>query len=718
MSVRIFISTHAKYPRCPRVTYFIMDNKKIVTKELDLSGSKLTLETGRLAGQANGSVLARWGETAVLATVTMSKPAEGLDYFPLTVEYIEKLYASGKISSSRFVKRERFPSNDAILKARLIDRSLRPLFPDGFMNEVQIIITVLSYDEEHDPAILAITAASSALMISDVPFEGPVAGVRIGRINGEEKIFPLMSEMEGSDLELVVSCTKDAVVMMEAGAEEVPEEEIVKGIDTAMASAVQIFDLQAELTKEAGKEKAEFTNMNPDEEVMKALYEEYKDKVKAAIVTDKHEFYAKQDELLAEMLEKYEGEYSKSFLKEIVFTFIKKELRRMVIEEDRRIDGRPLDQVRPLSSETGLLPRVHGSGLFNRGLTQVLTTVTLGSRDKEMTVESMDGEETRRYMHFYNFPSYSTGETGRFRFIPGRREIGHGALAEKALLPVIPKEEDFPYTIIAVSEVMSSDGSTSMASTCGSTLALMDAGVPITRPVAGIAMGLVSDNETYKVLTDIAGIEDHIGDMDFKVTGTEKGVTAIQMDNKLKGVPSSVLAEGLTKAKAGRAVIMESMMQTISSPKEETSKYAPKVIMVKIPQDKIGELIGPGGKVVKGIIEKTGADVNIDDDGTVSISATDSAKIEEARKMVDGITKEAEMGAIYEGTVDKLMPFGAFVDVGPSITGLVHVSEMSNEFVKDPSDVVKEGDRVKVKVIKIDPASGKVSFSMKQVPQE
>ncbi|MCA9382188.1 polyribonucleotide nucleotidyltransferase [Candidatus Dojkabacteria bacterium] len=692
-------------------------NTSVVVKELTLNGTQLSLETGRLAGQANGSVFARWGETALLATVTMSRPAEGLDYFPLTVEYIEKLYAGGKISSSRFVKRERFPSNDAILKARLIDRSLRPLFPEGFMNEVQIIITVLSYDEENDPSILAVTAASAALMISDVPFEGPVTGIRIGRINGEEKVFPTIPEMETSDMELVVSCTKDAVVMLEAGAEEVEEEVITKGIDTAMESAVQMFELQEELVKVAGKDKAEYTNMNPDEELMKTLSEEYKDKFKAAIVADKHEFYAKQDELLAEIVEKYEGEYSKSFLKEIVFTLIKKELRRMVLEEDKRIDGRPLDQVRTLSSETTLLPRVHGSGLFNRGLTQVLTTVTLGSREKEMTVESMDGEETKRYMHYYNFPSYSTGETGRFRFIPGRREIGHGALAEKALLPVIPKEEDFPYTIIAVSEVMSSDGSTSMASTCGSTLALMDAGVPIIRPVAGIAMGLVSDNKTYKVLTDIAGIEDHIGDMDFKVTGTEKGITAIQMDNKLKGVPSSVLAEGLAKAKVGRAFIMESMMKTLSSPKSEMSKYAPKIEMVRIPKDKIGELIGPGGKVVKGIIEKTGANVNIDDDGTVSISHNDSAKIEEAKRMVNEITMEAEMGAIYEGTVAKIMPFGAFVDVGPSVSGLVHVSEMSNEFVKDPSDIVKEGDRVKVKVIKIDPA-GKVSFTMKDLPQE
>lgn len=674
----------------------------------------MEFETGRLASQASGSILAKWGETMVLATVTMSGKADNLDYFPLTVEYIEKFYAGGIISSSKFVKRERFPSSEAILKARLIDRSIRPLFPEGFMNEVQVIVTVLSYDDIHDPAILGINAVSYALMISDVPFDGPVAGVNVGLVDGNLVVFPSLNDIENnSALDLVVSSTKDAIVMLEAGANEVDEAKLQEAMILANKSAGAILDSQVEFAKLAGKEKVEYNDASLDKDLVEKIKGEFIDDFKNAITADKSKFRHNEEELKAKILEKYETELSKSVVSEAVFHILKDEVRSRVLQSDQRYDGRGLDEIREISVDVSLLPRVHGSGLFNRGYTQVLSAVTLGSPAKQLLVESMEGEDSQRYMHHYNFPAFSTGETGRYNFMPGRREIGHGALAERALIPVLPEEAEFPYTIRVVSEVLSSDGSTSMASTCASTLALMDAGVPIKKPVAGIAMGLISDGSTYKVLTDIAGFEDHIGDMDFKVTGTRDGITAIQMDNKLKGVPMEVLGEGILKAKEARLKILEIMEAKISAPNGKLSKYAPKLITITISKEKIGELIGPGGKVIKKIIEDTGADINIDDDGVVTIAHSDDEAIEKAKAIVLSIVEEAEIGKVYEGTVDKIMPYGAFVDVSPSISGLLHISEIKDGFVKDVSEFLKEGQKVKVKVTKIE--NGKISFSMKGV---
>ncbi len=673
----------------------------------------MEFETGRLAGQASGAVLAKWGETMVLATVTMSGKAENLDYFPLTVEYIEKFYAGGIISSSKFVKRERFPSNEAILKARLIDRSIRPLFPEGFMNEVQIIVTVLSYDDSHDPSILAINAVSYALMISDVPFEGPVAGVNVGLVDGNFVPFLPSDKVESSSLDLVVSSTREAIVMLEAGANEVSEDQLEQAMILANKTAGTILDSQVEFAKLAGKEKAEYLDASLSTEVIEKIKNEFGDDFKNAITADKSKFRSNEEELKAKILEKYATELSKSVVSEAVFHILKDEVRSRVLQSDQRYDGRGLDEIREISVDVSLLPRVHGSGLFNRGYTQVLSAVTLGSPSKQLLVESMEGEDSQRYMHHYNFPAFSTGETGRYNFMPGRREIGHGALAERAIIPVLPEETEFPYTIRVVSEVLSSDGSTSMASTCASTLALMDAGVPIKKPVAGIAMGLISDGSTYKVLTDSAGFEDHIGDMEYKVTGTKDGITAIQMDNKLKGIPMEVLKQGILKAKDARLKILEIMEAKISAPNGRLSKYAPKLITITINKEKIGELIGPGGKVIKKIIEDTGADINIDDDGKVTIAHSDDEAIEKAKAIVLSIVEEAEIGKIYEGTVDKIMPYGAFVDVSASISGLLHISEIKEGFIKDVSEFLKEGQKVKVKVTKIE--NGKVSFTMKGV---
>lgn len=685
-------------------------------RTIKFGDADLTFETGRLATLANGAVLARWGDTVVLATVTMAKPREGIDFFPLTVEYIEKYYAAGMISSSRFVKRERFPSSDAILKARVIDRSIRPLFPNGFMNEIQVIVTVMSYDKVHDPALLGVNAVSTALMISDIPFEGPVAGIRVASVDDALIANPTIEQFRNSDMNLVISASKDSIIMIESGASEVGESKMIEAFKFAKSSADGILDLQTELRAEWGKEKSAFEVVSVDEEILKIILAKYEDQIKDAVYTKgREDREEKMDALHEAMYVEFEGEYSKGDMDRVVHHIIEDVVVKGVTREGRRPDGRGVDEIRPLSADTGILPRTHGTGLFQRGLTQALSIVTLASGKSEQLIEDLDGESTRRYFHHYNFKPFCVGEVGRFRLMPGRREIGHGALGERALLPVLPSRDEFPYTIRVVSEILSANGSTSMAATCGSTLALMDAGVPIKTPVAGIAMGLVYDDETKKivVLTDIQGFEDHYGDMDFKVTGTRKGITALQMDNKLKGIPMEVLAEALEKAKVARFQILDVIESAIPAPREEMSKYAPRIESIKIDPEDIGTLIGPGGKMIREITETSGAEIEVEEDGTVNISSPDGKSIEAAKAKIKELFFVPDVGAVYEGTVARIQPYGAFVDIASNACGLVHVSELAEGFVKDPNDVVKEGDKLMVKVIGIDD-KGRIKLSAKQ----
>lgn len=693
---------------------------KYVKKETQINGVKISFETGKLADQANGSVLATMGETVVLAIVVTADRREGIDFFPLQVEYSERLYAGGFISSSRFIKREGHPSNDQVLKSRLIDRSLRPLFKADFINEVQVVVTVLSYDGVNDPAILGINAASAAIMLAGLPFDGPVAGVRIGIDDKKLVLNPSVKDLDDGELDLVVSGTKEAIIMLEAGAKQIPEEKILEGLEFAHKEMQTLIDLQNEFVKEITPEQIEYVGKIIDEELMKLIEDEYTGQInEIQYIKEKKERSKREKALKEELYAKYEEKYDKNDINQSLDEVIYKIVRTNIIKEGKRPDGRKTTEIRPITIETGLLPRVHGSAMFRRGETQAVSIVTLGSGRLEQVMQTIYGEETKRYMHHYNFPQWSVGEVGRIAYYPGRREIGHGALAERALIPVLPSEEEFPYTIRVVSEVMSSNGSTSMASTCGSTLSLMDAGVPIKAMVSGIAMGLIMDEATgeYAVLSDIQGLEDHFGDMDFKVTGTEEGVTAIQMDNKLKGISIEILKKALGQAREGRLFIMGKMKEVITSPRDSLSKYAPRIETFQINPLKIGELIGPGGKNIKKIIEESGAEIDINDKGLVSISAIDEESRLKAITAIKGMTEEPEVGKIYEGKVAKLMAFGAFVDVSPAISGLVHVSEMSNEFVKDPSTIVKEGQTVKVKIIGIDD-QGRINLSMKQVPKE
>ncbi len=693
---------------------------KFIKKEVSINGINFSFETGKLANQATGSVRAQMGDTVVLATVVTAQPREGIDFFPLSVEYMERLYAGGFISSSRFIKREGRPSTEEILKSRLIDRSLRPLFKSDFINEVQLVVTVLSYDKINDPAILGINAASAALMISGMPFEGPVGGVKIGMINGKLVLNPSNELIDQSEMELVVSGTKDSIIMLEAGANEIPESEILEALTFAHKEMQPLIQLQEALRKEVAKEPIKYTPRILEQELLKLLDKDYTDQISIMIYTrDKVERQNLLDALKEDLYEKYSDTYSKNTINECLDEAQKNVARKGIIKKGARPDGRKTDEIRPITIETGVLPRTHGSAMFQRGETQAISVVTLGSGRLEQVMQSIEGEETKRYMHHYNFPGWSVGETDRNLYYPSRRSIGHGALAERALIPVLPSETEFPYTIRVVSEILSSNGSTSMASTCGSTLSLMDAGVPIKSMVSGIAMGLIMDEETgeYAILSDIQGLEDHFGDMDFKVTGTEKGVTAIQMDNKLKGISIEILTKALKQAREGRMFIMDKMKAVISSPREEISKFAPKIEIIKIDPKKIGEVVGPQGKIIKKIIETTGAEIDISDDGTVSISSQDEEGRKKAVKMVQDITEEPVVGKVYEGKVAKLMTFGAFVDVSPAISGLVHVSEMAEGFVKDPSKIVKEGQIVKVMVTGIDD-QGRINMSMKRVKIE
>ncbi|MBQ7476276.1 MAG: polyribonucleotide nucleotidyltransferase [Selenomonadaceae bacterium] len=690
------------------------------TFEMEFGGRKLIVESGKMAKQANGAVLIRYGDTAVLATATASaKPREGADFFPLTVDFEEKMYAAGKVPGG-FHKREGRPQTSGILRSRLIDRPIRPLFPDGFRNDVQIIATVFCYDADNQPEIPAMFGASLALCISDIPFNGPIAGVRVGRVDGKFVINPTQAQVEVSDLDLVVAGSADAVMMVEAGANELPEDVILESILFGHEEIKKLVKFQNDIVAQIGKPKTEFELFHPNEEVEAAVRELAPAKVDAAIrnpdkLARDAAVDAVQEEITAQLLEKFPAEDYPNAEKDIaeVFYKVKKDVvRKMITQEKIRPDGRELEEVRPISCEVGLFARTHGSGLFTRGQTQVLTITTLGAIGDEQIVDGLDPEYPKHYIHHYNFPGFSVGEARPSRS-PGRREIGHGALAERALVPVIPAIEDFPYTIRLVSEVLESNGSSSMGSVCGSTLSLMQAGVPIKRPVSGVAMGLVKDGDKHTILTDIQGMEDALGDMDFKVAGTTEGVTAIQMDIKIAGITREILSDALAQAKRGRSFILGKMLEVISEPAADLSPYAPRVMTMKIPVDKIREVIGTGGKTVNKIIEETGVTIDIKDDGNIFVTSPDLDGIKRAMKMIEDITHEFAVGDVVENAVvTRIESFGAFVDLLPGREALCHVSQLAAHRVENVEDVVQIGDTLTVKVMEID-ERGKINVSHK-----
>lgn len=686
-----------------------------------LADKTLTFETGELAQQATSSVLARLGDTVVLVTVVEGGKTE-LDYFPLSVDYVERLYAGGKIKGSRWVKREGRPSDEAILAGRLIDRSIRPLFPKEFKNEVQVIVTVLSVDGENDPDILAINGVSAALAISRIPWNGPIGAVRMGYIreNGtaaEILTNPTTGELELSQLDIVVSQTEEKTVMIEAGAKQVPEDVLVESIKKAHEQTKSIIQSIEELAKKAGVKKLEVAKDAVLHEMTGLLEKSYKEDLESLISSRVNRESGGDD--MEELVDRIyndrkmaspDEEVDKKVIVKAIESAMYKSIRKDVLEKKKRVDGRKLDEIRPLNCAVSILPRTHGSALFQRGITQALSIVTLGSPRMEQLIESAEGEEVKRYIHHYSGLPYSFGQTGRVG-TPSRREIGHGALAERALEAVIPSQEVFPYTIRVVSEVLSQNGSSSMASTCGSTLALMDAGVPIVKPVAGISIGMMSNDKEYELLTDIIGLEDFSGDMDFKVAGTDEGVTAIQLDVKIPGLTVEQIKSIFERAKQARLKILETMLKALPSSRTTLSQYAPKIEMVKIPVDKIGEVIGPGGKVIKNIIATTGATVDVEDDGSVAISGTNEEAVKKAVDWVTGLVREVTPGEIFEGEVKRILPFGAFVEILPGKEGMVHVSKMSTEFVNDPNEVVSIGQKVKVRVVEIDD-QGRVNLSM------
>ncbi|MCM3242794.1 polyribonucleotide nucleotidyltransferase [Cytobacillus oceanisediminis] len=687
---------------------------------LEWAGRKLTVEIGQLAKQANGAVLVRYGDTVVLSTATASKEPKNLDFFPLTVNYEERLYAVGKIPGG-FIKREGRPSEKAILASRLIDRPIRPLFADGFRNDVQVVSMVMSVDQNCSSEMAAMFGSSLALSVSDIPFGGPIAGVSVGRIDGEFIINPSVDQAEKSDISLVVAGTKDAINMVEAGADEVPEETMLEAIMFGHEEIKRLIAFQEEIASKIGKEKMEIVLYQVDQDLeaeVRGICE--KDMIQAIQVQEKHAREAAIKAVKEQITAKYEGEEADDDklkqIRQILDKIVKAEVRRLITEDKVRPDGRGLDVIRPLSSEVGLLPRTHGSGLFTRGQTQALSICTLGALGDVQILDGLGIEEEKRFMHHYNFPNFSVGETGPIRG-PGRREIGHGALGERALEPIIPSEKDFPYTIRLVSEVLESNGSTSQASICASTLAMMDAGVPIKAPVAGIAMGLIKSGEHYSILTDIQGMEDHLGDMDFKVAGTSKGVTALQMDIKIEGLSREILEEALQQAKKGRMQILDSMLSTIGQPRKELSEYAPKILMMSINPDKIRDVIGPSGKQINKIIEETGVKIDIEQDGTVFISSVDEEMNQKAKKIIEDIVREVEVGQMYLGKVKRIEKFGAFVEIFSGKDGLVHISELAEERVGKVEDVVSIGDELLVKVTEID-KQGRVNLSRKAVLRE
>src|SRR5579884_1751443 len=683
--------------------------------ETTVGGRVLSIETGKLAGQANGAVTVRYGDTVVLATATATRePRPDVDFFPLTVDYEERLYAAGKIPGG-FFKREGRPTEQAILTCRLTDRPIRPLFPKGFRNDVQVIVAVLSADQENEPDILSIIGASAALTISDIPFEGPVGAVKVGYINGEFVLNPEASRMPESQMELVVAGTRDAIVMVEAGANQVPEDALIRALKFAHEAIQGIVTLQDQMRAEVGKPKFPFTVTELPQEFRDAVARAVGDRLEPVIYQkDKQDREAARKQLIADVVAQLgEGTREKD-VAQVIEELETKEVRSAILNEGKRPDGRDLTTIRPLSCEVGILPRTHGSGLFTRGQTQVLSIATLGSTADEQIIDGLGIEESKRFMHHYNMPPFSVGEVRRMGS-PGRREIGHGALAERALAPVIPSTDEFPYTIRVVSEVLSSNGSTSMGSVCGSILALMDAGVPIKAPVAGIAMGLVTDeNGRFAVLTDIQGIEDHLGDMDFKVAGTATGVTALQMDIKVKGLSYEILEKALTQAREARLFVLERMLETIAESRPELSPYAPRSYRTKIPMDKIGALIGPGGKNVRSLQDEHNVKIDIQDDGTVYISSVDAEGARRALSAIDRFSRDVEIGADYLGKVTRITNFGAFVEIFPGKEGLVRLAELAEYRVSRPEDVVSVGDEIMVRVIEID-AQGRVNLSRRAV---
>lgn len=698
---------------------------KFTSVTMDLAGKKLTLETGKLAKQATAAVLGRIGDTMVLATVVTSKKESTLDYFPLSVEYVERLYAGGRIKGSRWVKREGRPSDDAVLTGRLIDRSIRPLFPKEYKNDVQVVVTVLSVDGENEPDILSIITVSAALALSPIPWKGPVGSIRMGYVqpegesNGEFLVNPGGAELALSELDVVATQTKEKTLMLEAGARQVPENIVLEAIKKAhdhnkeIIAFIEDFVVKAE----AGKK----TDVKPQTtllEYVAKIEKTYKKEISNLVAlraSNEGGSSAEQDAIIEKIYADFQAEGSEQPDKKLIAKAVEKVffgiIRENIVKKGERPDKRKIDEIRPISVEVGVLPRTHGSAIFQRGDTQVLSIATLGAARLEQLIESAEGEEKKRYIHHYSFPPYSVGETGRIGFL-SRREIGHGALAERALEAVIPPASVFPYTIRVVSEVLSSNGSTSMASTCGSSLALMDAGVPITKPVAGVAMGMMSNDKEYVILTDILGLEDFSGDMDFKVTGTDTGVTAIQLDVKTLGLTFDQINETFERARIGRMFILDKMQAVMPVSRNQVSAYAPKINVLKIPVEKIGEVIGPGGRIIKNIIATTGAQVDVDDDGTVSISGVSEEEVQAATDWINGLTRVMQAGEEFENAeVKRILPFGAFVEFLPGKEGMVHVSQMSAQYVKDPNEIVHIGDKVKVRVLEVD-QQGRVNLSM------
>ncbi len=690
---------------------------EVKTYSAQVGRNPVIIETGKLAAQAGGAVTVRLGDTIVFAAATMgAEPREGQDFFPLTVEYEERMYAGGKIPGS-FFRREGRPSTEAILTARLTDRPLRPLFPEDMRNEVQVVMFSLSADTDNPLDTLAINAASAALTISDIPWAGPVGAVRIGRINGQFIVNPTYAEMDQSDLDLRIAGTKDAILMVECGANELPEDTMIKALQFGHQSLQPLVETQERMAAEVGKAKVQVPLYSLDETLKDKVYTRY-----ASLIEDllnQPHTKAELNDGINALMNTAAAELAKddeSLAPSIIRAFdeaYKKVVRFRILERGLRPDGRKLDELRPIWCEVGISPRAHGSGLFTRGETQVLTLVTLGTPKEAQELDTLSPTDSKRYIHHYNFPPYSTGEVKRMGG-QSRREIGHGALAERALVPVIPPEEEFPYTLRLVSEVLASNGSSSMASVCGSTLALMDTGVPIKAPVAGVAMGLIKEAGKYVVLTDIQGLEDHLGDMDFKVAGTDRGITALQMDIKIRGITPEIMSTALAQAKVGRAAILDKILETIPAPNADLKPHAPRITVIKVPVDKIGAIIGPGGKNIRALQEETGTKIDIDDDGSVYISATDGVGFEMARERIEAVTEVPTVGRIYTGKVVRIESFGAFVEILPNQDGMVHISQLDSERVEKVEDVVKLGDEITVMVTDIDPA-GKIRLSRQAV---
>lgn len=696
-----------------------MFNKVVVEREFH--GQKISFESGRVARQAGGSVMTRCGDSIILVAACGGE-AKGGDFFPLTVDYVEKTYAAGKIPGG-FFKREGKLSEKETLVSRLIDRPHRPLFPEGFTNEVQVMATVISADEENDTDVLALCGASAALTLSELPFEGPVAAVRVGRVNKKLLINPTVSQMKGSDMNFIVAGTKDAIVMVEGGAQEVPEEEVLEALFYAHKEMQVLIEMQLELQKKCGKPKMEFAKDSEadafSEEVMKASKPGIEKAVRIAEKLGRRDAMKAAKEAVVAQFVKEDDEdadakkkiVSKAFEDQMYYS-----VRELVFKEGKRLDGRDTKTVRPIDIEVGLLPRTHGSALFTRGETQAIVVSTLGTEEEAQRIDNLIGEPTKRFMLHYNFPPYSVGETRPSRG-PGRREIGHGALAERAVRAVMPDAKTFPYVVRIVSEITESNGSSSMASVCGASLSLMDAGVPIKAPVAGVAMGLIKDGKDFAILTDILGDEDHLGDMDFKVCGTEKGITALQMDIKIKGLDEAIMRQAMTQAREGRLHILKKMEGAIATPRQELSQYAPRIVTIKINPDKIRDVIGPGGKTIRSITDSCDVKMEVTDDGTINIASSDGKKIQAAIDIINSLTLEAEVGKIYKGIVKRIADFGAFVEILPGTDGLLHISQIAEEKIRRVTDVLQEGDEVFVKVLEVD-RQGKIRLSRKEAMED